>query len=187
MNMRPSLGFTLVEQLAIVIILVILSQLAMTQYDTFLKRIEGIVVTAEMKNLIVSGRNLALQSHCALTICGSSTGSSCDNNWNIGALLIQDHNRNGLVDGNDRVLQFLPLNIRSADLTWRGFSGSRITIEAFGTTYASNGTFNYCSRDHNPQLHRQIVINRGGRVRSSIDTNHDGIHEDSQGIPIVCP
>ncbi len=185
--MRYTDGFTLIEQLTIVILVVIISQIAMTQYDLFLKKIEAITVNAEIKNLMVSGRNLALQSHCALTICGSSTGSSCDNNWNSGALLVQDHNRNGLIDGSDRILQFLPLNIRSADLTWHGFSGNRITIEAFGTTYASNGTFNYCSKDHNPQLHRQIVINRGGRVRSSIDTNHDGIHEDSQGIPIVCP
>lgn len=184
--MRHIRGYTLIELLSVILITAILASLAVPLFNTLQKRIEALIVITRLENLINNSRNNALIHHRSLTICGSH-GIMCDNNWSKGILLLQDSNRNGIVDGTDQILNYVPLNIKRGTLTWRGFGGSRIVIESLGTTFSSNGSFTYCSLDNDPLYTRQVVINRGGRVRTSRDTNHDGIHEDGSGHNLICP
>lgn len=185
--MRYSRGFTLTEVLVTAVISAVTISVAIPSYSALIKTLEARNVAYSLQELVHFGRNYALRSHSALTICGSTDTFHCDGNWSRGALVMEDGNRNGVMDGNDRILQFVTFNLKQATLTWNGFSGSRVVIESFGTTFASNGTFTYCRQDSDPLYRRQVVINRGGRARLSRDINGDGIHENSQGVPIVCP
>ncbi len=185
--MRSSHGFTLIELLSVTVILAILASIATPYCYTLHKRLEARIVTATLQELIHASRNYALNSHKALTICGSSDRVNCNGNWTVGALLMEDANRNGLLDGSDQILKFEGFDLSQAKLTWRGFSGNRVIIESFGTTLASNGSFTYCRLDADPLYRRQVIVNRAGRARPSRDANGDGIHENSQGSPIVCP
>lgn len=185
--MRRSYGFTLIELLVTITLAIILCSFAFSSFTSLLKRLEARNVAYGLQALVSASRNHALQLHQAITICGSSDTLHCDNNWSRGVLLMVDGNRNGVLEGNDRILQFVEFNLDQAKLTWRGFSGNRVTIESFGTSFASNGTFTYCRTDDDPIYRRQVIINRSGRARVSHDTNGDGIDEDSNGNPISCP
>lgn len=180
-------GFTLTESLIVLTILSVLVSVAWPAINHFFKRHEAMKVVDSLQTLLSAGRAYALSNHRSLTLCGSSDSKRCDAVWTGGLLLLEDANRNGLVDGNDRILQFVALNIQPSQLVWRGFGGNKVIIERFGTTFASNGTFTYCWQDQDPLYRRQVVINRAGRVRKSQDRNRDGIHEDSSGQPISCP
>ncbi len=179
-------GFTLIELLISVTILTIIITIALPSLNAVLKRREADNVVNTLQMVVQAGRIYALNSHHSLTICGSSDGKRCNASWSNRVLLMEDANRNGIIDGPDRVLQSETLNIQPSQLVWRGFGGNTIIIGSFGTTYASNGTFTYCRKDKDPFYSRQVVINRGGRARKSQDRNKDGIDEDSSGNPISC-
>jgi len=185
--MRHAHGFTLIECLTAMAVLAIICSIAVPSYSALLKSIEARSTIFTLQQLIHASRNDALNSHKALTICGSGDSLHCDGNWTIGVLIMEDANRNGIVEGNDRILKFIELQLKQATLTWQGFGGSRVTVESLGTAFASNGTFTYCRNDSDPLYSRQVIVSRGGRARLSRDTNGDGIHESSQGDAIACP
>lgn len=179
-------GYTLFELLIILSIISIFVAIAAPSLKQLRQRIETVTVIANVEELLNGARIHALINHQTLTVCGSR-GTICDNDWTKGILVFRDVNRNGVINSTDELLNYVPLNIQSATLAWRGFGGNRIVIEHTGTTFASNGSLLYCPNDSNPLYIRQIVINRGGRVRHSRDTNQDGIHEDANGNNLICP
>ena len=184
--MRYSRGFTLVEMLVAVCILSILIITANYNFQKILKTQEANRISIELRNIVSFGRSYALNNRRSLTLCGSSNGLLCDKNWSVGALIIEDANRNAIVDGADRVLRYLPLNLAASTIKWKGFSGNQLIFESQGITYASNGTFTYCRNDQESLYSRQVIVSRGARSRPSQDTNNDGVHEDSNGDPINC-
>lgn len=179
-------GFSLTELLVTTLILSILALWAANLSSQLQKTIELYTTLNRVKQLIDVNKHRALNKHQALTICGSR-GESCDQNWSVGILLFQDNNRNGVIEQNDAVIEYVPLHLKTANLSWRGFNTTRLVIEPLGITFASNGSFNYCPKDNDRSYIRQIVINRGGRVRFSRDSNADGIHENGNGEPLTCP
>lgn len=185
--MRYSRGFTLVEILVTVFILAILATTANYNFQKLLKTHEANRISVELRSLIAFGRSYALTNRRSLTLCGSSNGYICDKNWAVGALMIEDANRNSIVDGADRVLRYLPLNLNGSTIKWSGFSGNQLIFESQGITYASNGTFTYCRNDKDALYSRQVIVSRGGRPRPSQDQNGDGIYEDTNGNTINCP
>jgi len=161
--------------------------MAHNSFSDLFKRYQAYTLSNELYLLIAHARSYALTNHRSLTLCGSSNGEFCNNDWTSGALLFEDPDRDGVLDNYDAVIQFHQFNLKKANLTWKGFNDSKIIFESMGITYASNGTFTYCQLDKNPQYSRQVIINRGARARKSFDANGDGIHENSSGQPINCP
>lgn len=185
--MKQYHGFTLIELLISLAVIIITSTIFVNSLYELRKSLEAYATITRLEHFLKTSKTNALLNHQSLTICGSS-GTYCDNQWSKGLLLLKDNNRNGVVEENDQVLSYVPLNLTTATLNWQGFGGSRITISHTGTTFASNGTFYYCPIEADSRYIRQIVINRGGRVRSSQDRNGDGIHENGRGVPLSsCP
>lgn len=180
-------GLTHVELLLCVFIAAILAVIAVPYCQSFMKRTEANLLTMELAQLVTAGRTHAMTSRRTVSLCGSSDRKLCDGLWGEGILMFEDHNRDGQVNGADRILSVMNVHLGTdAKLIWKGFSGNYLPIESFGTPFASNGTFTYCTTDQEPLYRRQIVVNRGGRVRTSHDKNGDGIHEDSSGNIIAC-
>lgn len=101
-------------------------------------------------------------------------------------VVFEDANRNGIIDNNDQIIRYTPLNTKTT-LQWKGFGGQRLVFESTGLTSASNGTFTYCEFNKDPLYSRQVIVSRGGRARLSPDKNNDGIYEDINGNIITCP
>lgn len=180
-------GLTHVELLLCVFIAAVLAAIAVPYYQSFMQRTQANLLVMELAQLVTAGRTYAMTNHRAVSLCGSSDRQLCDQQWSEGILMFEDHNRDGQVNNADRILSVMNVHLgKAAKLSWKGFSGNYLPIESFGTPFASNGTFTYCTTDQEPLYRRQIVVNRGGRVRVSHDKNGDGVHEDSSGNVIAC-
>ena len=179
-------GWTVIELCVVLAIGAVLAALAFHHLHTLQARLEANRITSELYQLCLSARARAAHVKQPLTLCGSLTGQSCDHRWSAGALLFVDKNRNNQIDSADTRLEYRAFKIDPARLEWKGFGGKTLSVEAFGTPFASNGSFTYCSADKSPIYSRQVIVNRSGRVRMSVDKNGDGIHEAVDGEDISC-
>jgi type IV fimbrial biogenesis protein FimT len=184
--MRHIRGFSLIETLVVVAILVIIVLFAHNNMSHWRKSQNANRVVSEIIHLVHFSRAYAINAKSPITLCGSNDAQHCTHDWAIGMLLFEDRNRNGIIESNDKLIQTIPLNTHSL-LTWKGFGGKRITFENSGITAASNGTFTYCELDKAPLYSRQVIVSRGGRARPSQDKNDDGFHDDVNGNTINCP
>lgn len=185
--MRHIRGYTLIETLIVIAILCIILLFANHNMSSWKKKQQAELNYKELRHIVSFARNHAINSRRSLTLCGSSNATICDNNWSVGVLLFEDANRNAIIDEADSRINYWPFALQQAKLTWKGFSGSKITFEIMGITSASNGTFTYCELDKNPLYSRQVIVSRGARARLSQDKNGDGLHDNTQGNTIVCP
>ena len=184
--MRHVRGFSLIETLVVVAILVIILLFAHNNMSHWRKSQNAYRIVSEIIHLVHFSRGYAITAKRPLTLCGSNDTQNCTHDWAIGALLFEDANRNGIIEGNDKLIKFIPLNTHSL-LVWKGFGGKRMIFEHSGITAASNGTFTYCELDKAPLYSRQVIVSRGGRARPSQDKDGDGFHEDVNGNIINCP
>lgn len=180
-------GFTLPETLIVLIIAALIFSFAVPWSRDLLKSLEAQRVTTELYSLVLKARSEAALQRTAINLCGSSDARSCDGKWDVGIIMFRDNNHNNLIDSAEDLISYAPLNITPSRISWRGFGGSQVTFEQTGASYASNGTFTYCREEKDPRYSRQIILNRGGRARTSRDDDKDGKHEGSNGLPIVCP
>lgn len=179
-------GFALAELCVVLAICAILSTFAFQKMQGILARVEVTRITAELYQLCLSARAKAAHIKLPLTLCGSRNGLVCDHQWATGALLFIDKNRNHILDADDSRLEYRAFQISPATLKWQGFGEKVLSIEGLGIPFASNGSFSYCSADKQPVYRRQVIVNRSGRVRVSMDRNGDGIHEAADGGNIDC-
>jgi type IV fimbrial biogenesis protein FimT len=181
-------AFTILESVVCILVFVVILLFAAPNMTHLQKTQQSQLASFELQNIVGHARSRALNSRRTLSLCGSSDGNNCDNNWSEGGLLFEDTNRDGQLDTEENVIKYTPFALKQASLSWKGFSGKFMRFESIGITSASNGTFTYCELDKNPLYSRQVIVSRGGRARLSKDKNGDGIHEDVSGAAqIKCP
>lgn len=184
--MNTSRGFTLVEALFVLVIFSMISIMASSAWHNIRERSVARTTIQMLASTLASARHAALTRHIPVSLCGSSDGISCNQQWQDGVLVFLDSARSGAPAATSDILAFSPSPTRSGRITWRGFGANRMGFTARGLTSASNGTFTYCPSGNDPAYARQIILNRGGRARFSKDGDGDGIHEDSSGNALVC-
>ena len=181
-------GFTLVETLFVLLIMSIITLMAGTAWQSLQQRMEARATVTLIANSLSAARNAAIMRQSPVSLCGSRNGQSCDGNWHNGILAFVDLAASGTPSDPQRILGFYRVPSQGAKITWRTFGmKDLLRYDTMGRTSASNGSFTYCPGNRDVRLARQIVLNRGGRVRYSLDRNGDGIHEDSSGKALTCP
>lgn len=185
--MKKTQGFTLIETLFVLLISSILAFMAASAWSMLQLRMEGRAATTLLANSLSVARNTAITRQIPVTVCGSRNASECDNLWQEGVLVFFDVLGTGKPATENDILGFYRIETRSARIAWRGFgSGVSLRFDRYGRASASNGSFTYCPGNKESRFARQVVINRGGRVRYSRDRNGDGVHEDASGKPLSC-
>ena len=178
-------GFTLVELIVTMGIFTILAIIAFPSFQEWRKESEARQLFTQIAPSLSLARSSALTYHTAVSICGGSA-SGCTGQWNDGMLTFTDVNHNGRIDNStDHILIHTPLDLHYGRLMWRG-AGSRphILFQESGLPLGSNGSLLYCGEDSH--YHRSVVLNMMGHAHLSLDQNHDGIYEDTNGRPFVC-
>jgi len=185
--MKNTFGFTLIEALFVLAIFSVLAFMAAGAWSALQLRVEGRTAITLLANSLSVARNTAITRQIPVAVCGSRNANECDNQWQEGILVFFDVQGLGKPAAASDILGFYRLDTRHARLVWRGFGrASRLRFDQYGRSTASNGSFTYCPQNRESRYARQVVINRGGRVRYSRDRNGDGVHEDVSGKPLSC-
>ncbi|HEY9036563.1 MAG TPA: GspH/FimT family pseudopilin [Pseudomonadales bacterium] len=182
----PQTGFTLTELLTALMIASILVATGAPALSASRDKARANHTTQNALHAIQHARTLAIHHQSGvITLCGSSDGHACSNDWSQGWILFADDNNNHRWDA-DEPLHQKDQHSLDGQLRWRGSAGRpylRFTAVGYAMEF---GSLTYCAPDHDPRHARQITINRPGRARLSRDRNGDGIHEDSYDKPLDC-
>jgi type IV fimbrial biogenesis protein FimT len=156
-------GFTLLELMVTLSIVVVFSMIALPSMSEFIKNEK---LTTQINGLVASlqrARSEAIMRHVPITVCSSDNGTGCTNDaWNEGWILFVDVNGDGAVDAEDEILQ-----IRSrleGNTTLSSSSGATtITYDSRGFTPNVATTFSLCD-DRGSSYGKAISISNTGRV-----------------------
>lgn len=178
-------GFTVVEQLTVLAILAIVFATGSAALQDLSRRAEARSSVLRVDRMLSQARHAALGRQMPVAVCSSHDGISCNGRWDDGLLVFLDPRQSGQPQRPENILGHERLDTRG-ELRWRGFGGNIVRFDRLGRSTASNGNFTYCADNRRPEFARQVVLNRGGRIRHSRDRDGDGIHEDSSGHPLSC-
>ncbi len=179
-------GFTLLELLVVMTIVAVLTTFAIPGFAGWVERRHTDADRALLATTIYGARTAAIHLNQPVVMCpGDDQGCGRRNSWHEGAVVFADPNRNGRLDrGETLVGGFGALN---GTVQWRSFRNrSYLRFLPNGLTDWQNGHFLLCPTTDDPDLARQLVLNRAGRLYFSIDADGDGRHEDVQDNPLEC-
>ncbi len=180
-------GFNLIELMVTLAIVSALFSISMPSYQDIIAKHQ---TRAEVNKWLLAfnfARQTAITSGNIVTICPSSDGISCGKNWQDGAIIFIDLNRDHVKDSNELLLQSVSATNNKQIVTWRAFQNRNyLQFQKNGFTWAQNGTLRICFDEVSQQYNRALIVTRAGRIRHSIDSDNDGIQEDASGQPIKC-
>lgn len=169
---RQHLGaFTLVE---LCCSLAVISAASLWVAPSFGRLYERNLTTAQINALVTAvhfTRHAAVTHRTNTTLCPAARHATrCKGKWQNGLMVFTDANRDGRINGSDRLLQrFEPVN-QSSRIIWRSFGNrQRLSMTPLGHTHYQNGTFTFCP-NNTARSARQLVINVQGRARSVHNT-----------------
>lgn len=160
-------GFSLIELMLALAVAMLLAGWAVPAMNDFLQGVRASVASRQFASLLESTRYRSLVAPLPVTICATAAdNATCNRNDGRGLVVFEDMDRDGIVDGGERVL----LREMLADngefrLVWRAFQNRPYLRWAAGRTDSMNGTFTLCNRRQKNKWLRQLVVNRAGRTR----------------------
>ena len=185
--MRTQAGMTLLELMITLFLLAILSGVSMPGFKQLIESQKSDALIRRVASTIEFSKSSAIASGTLVTLCRSSDGERCGGKWQQGILVFTDANGDRDINQDDQLLRYTTFPAVQGELRWRAFQNRQyLQITSLGFTRYQNGNFTYCPADKDPRFASQLIINRTGRIRFAIDSDGDGIKEDSRGRAIRC-
>ncbi len=184
---RRQTGFTLVELMVAIFVVAILSAIALPNLNQFLVETRVDNEISEMQRLLLTARNMAINTGQNTTVCPLSSGS-CTTNWgNEISVFINDSNSSNNDKYNSLTEELLKTKdaINTGDKLQFAYSAIVYTPSGQIATPTAASTFSYCPKDK-ADLSRGISVSLSGRSYISSDIDNDGKDEDRSGNAIVC-
>lgn len=180
-------GFTLVELLLVLSILSILLGLSLPNFQAMYAQRHADTVIRKVSEAIQLARMSAIRTGKLVTLCRSDSGVEWGGQWQDGIMVFSDRNGDRKINQDDVLQQFITFPGINGSLKWRAFQNRQyLQITNQGFTRYQNGNFTYCPNNGDASLAHQLIINRTARIRFAVDSDGDGIREDSRGRPINC-
>lgn len=185
---RYKQGFTLIELMVSIAVVAILSAIALPSMSDFLVKMRVDNEISEMQRLLLTARNMAINTGRNTTICPLVNGT-CTANWK-GQISVFTNNSNttdnNKYDSASEELVKVKEAIKSGDkLQFGTFARAVYTPEGRLLFPLVASTFKYCPKDEADKS-RGIDISISGRSYTSSDTDNDGKDEDRNGAEFVC-
>ncbi|MBF0470734.1 MAG: GspH/FimT family pseudopilin [Gammaproteobacteria bacterium] len=172
--------------LIVIAIAAIFSTLAMPSFSTMIQNSRLTSTHNSLLSALQFTRAEAVTRKQSVTLCRSSSGSSCGGNWEAGWIIFNDLDGDGAVDGGDgdQVLR-LQQEVDSGVTVRFSNGANQITFTPRGTTPQS-GTLRICDSRGASEA-TAIIITPSGRARRGSDGDSDGVVDDDSGNSISCP
>jgi type IV fimbrial biogenesis protein FimT/type IV fimbrial biogenesis protein FimU len=182
---RHKRGFTLVEVIVAIAVVAIISAIALPSMSSFLVKMRVDNEISEIQRLLLTARNMAINTGKNTTICPLS-GGACTTNWH-NEISVFTNSDNSLATNNNFAapdeLVKIKSEIKSGDKLQ--YTQKSIIYTPDGRLLTTSATFSYCPKN-NADYSRGISISLSGRSYTSSDTDNDDKDEDRAGNDIVC-
>lgn len=180
-------GFTLPEIIITLAIVGILSSLAAPGLQTLTEQKLGETALRSLAEHLALARSSAATYGKTVTFCRSSDGLTCSGSWSDGSIVFTDTNADRLINQDDLLLRSHIYTGLQGTIEWRAFQNRQyLQIETTGFMRYQSGNFLYCPYAGDARDALQMIVNSTGRARYAVDSNGDGIREDSSGKPLAC-
>lgn len=180
-------GFTLTELITTLAIIGILSGLAAPGLQALTEQKQGETTLRTLAEHLALARASAASYGQTVTFCRSADGRTCSGTWSDGSIVFTDRNADRLINQDDLLLRSQVTPGLQGTIAWRAFQNRQyLQMEATGFMRYQSGNFLYCPHDGDPRNALQLIVNSTGRARYALDTDGDGIREDSGGSPLAC-
>jgi len=181
-------GMTQLELLVTLVIAALLTTFAIPALTGVVRDYRATAAINGIVGQVQYVRSAAITARRPVTLCpGRAPICGKRNSWHAGSFAFIDHNKNGRLDTNDKLVKEFGPAAKEGEFTWRSFRNRKsLSINGHGITNWQNGSFRYCPGNGDVRYARQAILNTQARVRYARDQDGDGIREDAQGRPISC-
>ena len=179
-------GFTLIELMVAIAVVAILTAIALPSMNNFLVKMRVDNEISEMQRLLLTARNIAINTGRNTTVCPLS-GGACSNNWQD-EISVFTNGVNTLATNNTFAAPDELVKVKDAIQTGDQllYALNSIIYTPDGRLLTASANFSYCPQNDSDSA-RGIDISLSGRSYTSSDTDNDGKDEDRNGNEIVCP
>ncbi len=178
-------GFTLVELMIAIAVVAIISAVALPKMNDFLVGMRVDNEISEMQRLLLTARNMAINTGKNTTVCPLSSGV-CTTNWED-EISVFTNDANTLDNGNAFAADDELIKTKEAVK-----SGDKLQYLRKSVIYTPDGylltvgaDFNYCPSNE-AEMSRSITVSASGRSYTSSDIDNDGKDENRSGDEITC-
>jgi len=186
--MSGKYGFTLVEFVIVMgLLCMLLVNMPLPDFAARRQKLAIEDMMLQIQNAIMMARMSAINENVMVTFCRSSDGENCTGSWNEGSIIFTDFNADHVLNGRDRLLFRLPPVTTDGRLSFNSFRNRQyLQLTPRGITNFQNGNFTFCPYNGDTTMAAQLILSFSGKTRMSVDTNSNGIVENSQGIDLDC-
>ena len=180
---RPQEGLTLLEMLIVLALIGILLTAVVPSAVSILDKSRITAQLNRMSSLLQYTRYQAIEQNMPVVLCATPDMINCDiNNWHLPKMLFADSNFDQIRDPSEALIHastHVPKSVR--------MEGPRKLIRFYEDgTIGSPATILICPSNTNEKLNRALFISLQGRVRLSLDSNGDEVHERGNGKALRC-
>lgn len=179
-------GFTVIELMVTLTVFAIITAIAAPSFRNILKQQEVNGQINTLVSVIYRARSEAIKRNKVVTVCKSANEQSCGGRWSDGWLMFVDQNADGDKEAGESKISAGSF-IDGYEITWSAFgSNNYIRFMRNGLTVSQNGTFKICPESQDERIARAVFISKTSRVRTSKDSNKDGIDENASTENLNC-
>ncbi len=180
-------GLSLLELLISLCVIAALLGISLPDFNELRQSMAGDVTMRKLATAVQLGKSTAIAQRTTVTLCRSADGIGCNGDWNNGVLVFTDGNRDGVRNDSDLVVRYISFPDGNGIIKFRAFQNKQyFQVSSLGITHSQNGNFSYCPFSRDNKFARQLIVNRTARLRFALDSDGDGVREDSRGRPLDC-
>lgn len=186
---RSQRGFTLLELIISIAVIAVITASVASSWQALIENYNRYAVQSTLSQSFASARSSAVKFAEITTLCPLDNAMQCSQDWGRSLTVFLDPMNERSLTANTEVLQvFDTPKSGNIEASKSGLAQRRyFQYRPNGTARGTLGNLVWCPHSQNRSSATQLRMNFGGRITWATDSDGDGVKEDAQGQPLVCP